>query len=182
MADCDPFLPDLPDCDIDLGYTGDDLDVWEGAYVVREAARCIAEAGFCADAYKCSKGKWKLGTCNSKAPHGIVTGPAPIVEDDCCGSITVAVRYPPTIETNNGCYTRFDVEYEVKVTWPCDWDPYQVLCETARFTRLLPDVVCCKTPDIGKAGCGNGRVSLAGIEDDLGDECPSVQWRLTISK
>lgn len=177
---CEPYIPEYGECDAKHFASAEkDLDVWQAAMVVREAARCIADTGVCPDAYK-HNGKWGLGTCNSKAPEGIVIGPPPEVAGDCCGSITVAIRYPNTIEPDDCFFTPFNVEYQTKITWPCDWHPYMITVETSRFARLLADTICCKWPPTANKNVKKPKARLVGTEDDNPDECQSMVYTIEI--
>lgn len=155
------------------------LDVWQAALVIREAARCIVLEGPCPDAFKCDKDQWKLGTCNTKAPEGIVIGQLPEVTGDCCGSITVAIRYPNDLG-DDPCFTPFNVDYQVKLTWPCDWHPQLQALAISHFRHYLATAICCKWPDTDNKNTKKPDVNIAGVDDDLTDECPSIVFNIEI--
>jgi len=174
LGECDPESLQPDDCD---------LDVWQAAKVVNEAAWCIAEQGRCYPAYLCDKGKRSFGLCTSDAPCGVVVGPVPEVGAACCGSITTGVLYPSLFEDNGGCHTPFDVEFQVKLTWPCNWHPWLMTAEISRFQRLLASTVCCKWPETAAKNAKRPTARLVAMDDaPPGDECPSVTFTLALKQ
>lgn len=164
---CDAPPIEFPECGLDLSTTACDLELFDAARTLLEAARCIADATVHECLYKCSEGQWKHGVTNST--DGVVVGTPGSVCETCCGSLTVGTLLDTTPDNFSDCWLPKNSQLDLKISWPCGTADWIVASERSRFLRLLPEVFCCKQ-DVGPKD-KKLTISLLGVDNSPADDC-----------